>query len=87
MKKTLALLALAATAFAQTPPPSPEAQLESFKKVTPVLVEQRNLLSAQLLDVQAQLVLLAREIEDLKKQLADAKAKQAAPESKPETKN
>lgn len=54
------------------------AKVAQYEKAIPVLIQQRNALSSQLLDFQAQLTLASQEIERLTKELAEEKAKHAS---------
>lgn len=77
MKKFAAILilAVASLAFAQE---APKPTVEQYEKALPIILAQRNQLSAAMLDAQTQLQLLAAENEALKKQVLELTAKLAA---------
>ena len=82
--KTYALLVLLFAAFALGLASAqvesvPKPTVEQYEKALPLIVQQRNQLSAALLDTQAQLGLAAQEIDALKKQVAELQAKLAPP--------
>lgn len=83
MKKILAILAIACAAVAADvarvdASADAAAKLAEYEKACAIIVQQRNALSAQLLDMQAQAQLLAAEVETLRKQLAETQAKLAS---------
>jgi uncharacterized protein involved in exopolysaccharide biosynthesis len=94
MKKLVLILAIALPLFAQEPQRAPEPTPEQLRQLATVMRTQRDQLSQQLLDMQAQVQVLAAEVESLKKQLAEANAKNSPPfpkgtitEPKPQTKS
>lgn len=74
-KLIIILCLLALPIFAQQP--APEVTPEQYKQGLQVIIAQRNALSTNLLDIQAQLQIVAQENEALKKELAELKAKVA----------
>ena len=96
MRNLIAILALASPLFAQVEKPAAAAApversapagptVVELQKATVILAQQRNALSVQFLDLQAQLQYALAELGDARKQLAEAQAKLAA--AAPKTKS
>lgn len=82
MKKLIPILILAALPLAAQQATA-EPTAEQLKALVTVLRQQRDAATQSAQDAQAQLALVAAELEAAKKQLAEAKAKAAPQPSKP----